>query len=81
MKTLKKVPYSYILMEDDEGYILTFLKGGVAELDVTVRLNSEEMKKIENEASYIDELVKSFLNDSSLYSDRMIFPTIWPGKN
>ncbi|MFE8070089.1 hypothetical protein QQM79_03435 [Marinobacteraceae bacterium S3BR75-40.1] len=77
---IKKKLYSYVLMDVDGEWVLTFLLGGPVELDVSVKLTDSEVEAIKSEDAAADRLVSEFKKDKSLYENRKIVPTIWPSK-
>lgn len=79
MRVLDREPYSYILLERGEEWILTFLCGGPIERDVSVRLTDTEITAIEAGDSSAADLVQKFRADNSAYEGRSVTPTVWPG--
>jgi len=80
MRVLDSEPYSYILLERGEEWILTFLLGGPIERDVSVRLTDTEIAAVEAGDSSAADIVETFRADSSTYEGRRIMPTVWPAK-
>jgi len=64
--------WSYIFVEDERGWILTFMLGGPVEIDISVLLNNEETKSIGKDLSKIEELVEQFKNNIDEISERRI---------
>lgn len=60
MKIIKEKKWSYILMEDDRGWILTYMIGGAVEIDISVLLSSEEVNKIQDGVLEVEDLVEYF---------------------
>jgi len=81
MKILAEKNYSYVLMDNGRDWILTFLSGGVAEHDVSIRLNGEEIAKIRKDAAYLDTLIEYAKNHRSEFVEREIMPAIWPKRD
>jgi len=65
-------------MEDERGWILTFMLGSPVEIDISVLLNNEEIKLIGKDLSKIEELVEQFKNNIDGISERRIVPSVWP---
>ncbi|WP_049896416.1 hypothetical protein [Natrialba chahannaoensis] len=80
MRVLERKPYSYILLDRDGEWILTFLLGGPIERDVSVRLTLVEVTAIEDGDSSAEDLVETFRADPSVYEDRQVTPTVWLAK-
>lgn len=82
MRVLNEEKFSYYLLEDelDGAWYLTFMSGGVFEVDICVRLVGEEIEKIKRDQGNIKKLVRSFMDDRSLYFDRRVIPSKRPDK-
>ena len=80
MRVLDRKPYSYVLLERDGEWILTFLLGGPVERDVSVRLTDAEIAAIEADDTSAADLVRQFTADRSTYEGRNITPTVWPSR-
>lgn len=78
MKILAEKPWSYVLMENGEDWILTYLIGGVVEIDVSLRLNRDEIAMIQDNPSYLETLVAAAKMNRASYASREIHPTVWP---
>lgn len=78
MKILVEKMFAYVLMDSGTDWILTFLIGGVAVTDVSIRLSAEEIAKIQNNATYLDTLVEYIKTHRVKYSQREIIPAVWP---
>lgn len=83
MKIISEEKFSYYLLEDetDGEWYLTFMSGGVFEVDICVQLNSDEIQSIKSDSGKIKELLRSFMADSSLYKDRRVVPSKRPKRN
>ncbi|MBY0574883.1 MAG: hypothetical protein K2P84_14480 [Undibacterium sp.] len=57
MKVLAEKSWSYVLMDDGTDWILTFLIGGVVEIDVSIRLTAEEISMIKENPACLDTIV------------------------
>ena len=79
MKVLNEKHWSYILMEKNGSWILTFLvRIGPVENDVSVVLTNDEVDSIKADISNIEKVLSDLRNDRTLYSDREIKPPVWP---
>ena len=79
MRVLDRKPYSYVLLERDDEWVLTFLLGGPVERDASVRLTAGEIRAIEDGEKSAGELVDTFRGSLSAYEDRRITPPVRPG--
>lgn len=70
--------WSHVLVDVDDVWILTLLIGGVAQIDVSIRLIGQEIRIIKDDPTAIDEIVKEVQKNRGAYSDREIHPSIWP---
>jgi len=78
MKVISEKKWSYTLMEDERGWILTFMIGGPVEIDISVLIKPDENNLIRDDFSKIEDLVESFKNNIDGISKRRIIPSIWP---
>jgi hypothetical protein len=78
MEVLAAKPWSYALMDNGNDWILTYLIGGVAEIDVSMRLNKEEIAMIQDNPNYLETLVEAARTNRATYASREIYPTVWP---
>lgn len=80
MRVLSEEKFSYYLLEDesDGAWYLTFMSGGVFEVDICVKLLDEEIEKIKRDEDNIKKIVRSFMDDSSLYANRRVIPSKRP---
>lgn len=78
MEVLERAPYSYVLLDDEGTWILTFLLGGPVERDVSVRLTADEVDAIETGDRSVDDLVATFRTDPSAYDGRRVMPPVRP---
>ncbi|MFC7072878.1 hypothetical protein ACFQJ7_13615 [Halovenus rubra] len=81
MQVLDRKRYSYLLLETDGEWILTFLLGGPIERDVSVRLTPAEITAIEDGDASAADLVERFRAESSAYEGRQVTPTVWPSRD
>ncbi|ELY91977.1 DUF1993 domain-containing protein [Natrinema altunense] len=81
MRVLAREPYSYILLESDGEWILTFLFGRAVMWDVSVRLTDTEVVALEDGEISIADLIERFSADSSTYEGRQITPAVRPDKD
>jgi hypothetical protein len=80
MTVIAEQAWSYVLFDDGKGWVLTFLIGGVVEVDVSVRLNSAEIEAIKTDSAAIKPLLASMQSNRAAYADREIRPPVWPKK-
>ncbi len=80
MRVLSEEKFSYYLLEDESDgvWYLTFMSGGVFEVDICVKLLDEEIEKIKRDEGNIKKIVRSFMDDSSLYENRRVIPSKRP---
>jgi hypothetical protein len=78
MKILEQKAYSYLLMEDNDEWYLTFFTGGPVEIDICVKLNQHERDDIRSGELAASELVQQFLSDKAKYESRRIIPSVRP---
>jgi hypothetical protein len=78
MKILEQKAYSYLLMEDDDEWYLTFFTGGPVEIDICVKLNQHERDDIRSGELATSALVQQFLSDRAKYESRRIIPSVHP---
>ena len=78
-KVIYSKPYSYLVIEHENRWYLTFFTGGPVELDICVELNPEERRLIEdNGESQIQELISSFSKNRDSIKNRRIVPSVRP---
>jgi hypothetical protein len=70
--------WSYVLFDDGKGWVLTALIGGVVEVDVSVRLTSQEIDSIKDDISYVEYLVNEINLHRDKFVPREINPPVWP---
>ncbi|WDE13514.1 hypothetical protein [Thalassomonas haliotis] len=80
MNIVSEKKYSYLLMEEDNEWYLTYLTGGAFEVDICVKLNNEEINKLKETPEFVGNLVENFKTDSSLYEGRRIIPSVRPNR-
>lgn len=83
MKIISEEKFSYSLLEDeaDGEWYLTFMSGGVFDVDICVFLILEEVLSIKSDLSKAKDLVRSFMDDRSLYTDKGVVPSKRPKRN
>lgn len=81
MNVLDTEPYSYVLLDDDGEWILTFLLGGPVVRDVSVALTDDEVAAIQRGDRSAAALVETFRADASTYDGRRVRPPVWPGRD
>lgn len=80
MAVIAEKAWSYVLFDNGEDWILTFLIGGVVEIDVSVRLSNDEIAMIKADSTYVEILLASIKKNRSAFADREINPPVWPKK-
>jgi hypothetical protein len=75
---IQEEKWSYVLFSRNNDWFLTFLAGGVVELDATVRLLPDEIQRIQAGTLSASVLVERFKKDTSLTSDRRLNQPVWP---
>jgi len=77
-KVIAEKPWSYVLFEDGNDWVLTLLIGGVVEIDVSIRLASEEVQAIRSKQLHVEDLVTKVKQQRAAFAQREINPPIWP---
>jgi len=80
MNIISEKKYSYLLMEDNDEWYLTYLTGGPFEVDICVKLNDEEIVKLKENPESVSHLIESFKSDASIYEGRRIIPSVRPNR-
>lgn len=78
MNIIAEKRWSHVLFDDGKGWVLTFLVGGVVEVDISIRLTSQEIEKIKNDLAYIDAIIDEVKKNQEDFSSREIIPPVWP---
>jgi hypothetical protein len=78
MKVLAEKPWSHVLMDNGTDWILTYLIGGVVEIDVSIRLSKDEITKIQENPNYLEILLDAAKTNRVAYASREIHPPVWP---
>jgi hypothetical protein len=78
MKVIAEQAWSYVLMDNGTDWILTYLIGGVVEIDVSIRLSTEEITKIQENPNYLEILLDAAKTNRAAYASREIHPPVWP---
>jgi len=78
MKVLAEKSWSHVLIENGTDWILTYLIGGVVEIVVSIRLNKEEIAKIQEDPNYLEILLDAAKTNRVAYASREIQPPVWP---
>jgi hypothetical protein len=78
MKVIAEQAWSYALMDTGTEWILTYLIGGVVEIDVSIRLSKDEIAKIQENPNYLEILVDAAKTNRAEYASREIHPPVWP---
>ncbi len=59
MQTIFQKAYDYILVKENDEWFLTFFTGGPVEIDICVKLNDEEIKKVSNSREETEKLTSA----------------------
>lgn len=78
MKIIFEEAYSYILVNDKSDWYLTFFTGGPVEIDICVKLTSEEIAKVCSSQIETAKLAQSFQQNRELFKGRRVIPSIVP---
>lgn len=78
MRVIAEQAWSHVLMDNGTDWILTYLIGGVVEIDVSIRLNTEEITKIKENPNFLEILVEAAKTNRAEYANREIYPPVWP---
>jgi hypothetical protein len=78
MKVIAEHAWSYVLIDTGTDWILTYLIGGVVEIDVSIRLSQDEIAKIQENPSYLEILLDAAKTNRVAYASREIHPPVWP---
>lgn len=78
MNVIAEKRWSYVLFDDGKGWVLTLLIGGVVEVDVSVRLTSDEVLALQSGVTSPEKLVEAVKRDRSAFAHREINPPVWP---
>lgn len=79
MKVIDEKPWSHVLMEQGEDWILTLLiRTGPVENDVTIKLSENEISAIKSDKGAIQTLLAEIKDDWNKFSEREIRPPVWP---
>ncbi|WP_445362355.1 hypothetical protein ACJJIQ_15340 [Microbulbifer sp. ANSA003] len=80
MKIVFKEPYSYLLVQDDADWYLTFFSGGPFEVDICVKLTEGEITRVSVSQEETAKLAQEFQQNKELYKGRRIIPSVVPGR-
>jgi hypothetical protein len=72
--------WSHVVFHHGESVFLTFLIGGVVEIDYTIQLTESEIEAINMNNNFALELINRFHEDSNLLNSRKLPCPIWPKK-
>lgn len=78
MHVVAEKKWSYVLFDDGKGWILTYLIGGVVEVDISVRLTEQERDLIKADPANVDKLVETMKQHRRDFASREINPPVWP---
>ncbi|SEQ51307.1 hypothetical protein [Natrinema salaciae] len=81
MNVLDSESYSYVLVDDDGEWILTFLLGGPVERDVSVALTDDEVTAIAEGDRSTGDIVEQFRDDPAAYEGRRVHPPVRPRRD
>jgi hypothetical protein len=69
-------PYAYSLYNYNDKFYLIYLTGGPLEYGISIRLNKDEIEMVRDDQTKLEELIREFKSDSSLYEGRRIVPVV-----
>lgn len=78
MHVVAEKKWSYVLLDDGKGWVLTYLVGGVVEVDVSVRLTEQERDLIKADPANVEKLVETMKQHRRDFANREINPPVWP---
>ena len=78
VRVIAEKPWSYVLFERGNDWILTLLIGGVVEVDVSVRLAPDEIEAIRANRLHVEDIVAKIKQKRDAFAEREINPPIWP---
>lgn len=81
MKVVFSEPYSYLLVQEEGDWFLTFFTGGPVEIDICVKLTDEEIEAVSTSQVKTAQLVQAFQQNRSLFDGRRIIPSVAPKRN
>lgn len=73
-------PWSYVLFEERGDYILTFLVGGSADGDFSIKLSPAEIELQQQDQSYVERLMRRLVNNRNELYGRCLLQAVWPGQ-
>jgi HEAT repeat protein len=76
-----EVPYSHVVFRQADAVYLTFLIGGVASTDYSVKLSAIEALAIKADAADAQVLVRQLTNNPQLLQTRALPKVIWPSRS
>lgn len=76
MSIIFQKPYSYLLVQNESGWYLTFFTGGPVEIDICVALLDEEVRQVANSQAAVEELISKYKSNRQLIEGRRIIPSI-----
>lgn len=78
-KVLYSKPYSYLVIEQDQDWYLTYFTGGPVEIDICVKLTKEERSTIDNEGEpSIVKIIEALKSDRNEMLSRRVTPSVRP---
>ncbi|WP_163832520.1 hypothetical protein [Spartinivicinus ruber] len=78
MKVIYSQPYSYLVVEKDSSWYLTFFTGGPVEIDICVKLNDQEITESNNNKESVKTLIEKFKKSPDTYQGRRVIPLVYP---
>ena len=78
MNVIAEERWSHVLFDDGQGWVLTLLMGGVVDIDVSIRLTTQEIAQIRSDPAQLKQLVRSVQQGRNAFAAREIRPPVWP---
>lgn len=76
MNIVFQKPYSYLLIQDESDWYLTYFTGGPVEIDICVKLTNEEIETVSLDQKAVEKLMARFKADRSLIEGRRVVPSV-----
>ncbi len=81
MNIIFQKAYSYLLIQDENSWYVTYFTGGPVEIDICVKLNEGEILQVSGDQKALEFLIKKFKSDRSSYEGRRVVPSVTGGNN
>jgi hypothetical protein len=74
-------PWNFTVFHRDNEWVITYLRGGIVDVPVSIRLLPEEVSAIRSDSSVAKPLADKMRSNRPEYADREIHPAVWPAKD